>query len=248
MLLPAIEGTRSILNSAKKNPQIKRLVITSSFAAVVNSVKSSEHPSEYTYTSDDWNAITYEESVAAELSHIAYRGAKKYAELEAWEFVKSYKGFDLVTLCPPMVFGPWLHPVSSLAQLNASNGPLRDVVLGADPLPDSRVAVWIDVRDLALAHVEALFRPEVGNRRYVPASPEKFSYQLAADIIREEFPDWALHKVTKGTPGAPITESFKLDGEPTATDFGFKYRPFRETVIDFANQVRAQAIKESKQG
>lgn len=246
IIIPAIQGTRSILTSALKNPGIKRVVITSSFAAVIHSPTNQEKTPGFTYTSEDWNAITYDESVNAERGYIAYRGAKKFAEMEAWDFIKSHQGFDLVTLCPPMVFGPWMHPLASLAEINTSNQSLRDVVLGIDPIPSSRVAAWIDVRDLALAHVEAVFRPEVGNRRYIPSSPEKFSYQLAADIIRQEFPEWALEKVTKGDEGAPVPETFNADGESVARDLGITYRTFRETVKDFAAQARGVAIKEGK--
>ena len=190
MVLPAISGVQSILEAAASVPSVRRVVITSSFASVMD--VNRKGPPYFTYTGSDWNPLTYEESVDPSTSSIiAYRGSKKFAELAAWNFVKEKNpAFDLVTLCPPMTFGTVSHPISSVNSLNESNAMLWKVASGTDPLPVSRVPFWIDARDLARAHVEAVLRPEAGGRRYVVASPERFSYGLAAQIIREEF-DWA---------------------------------------------------------
>ena len=79
-------------------------------AAVMDANRTA--PPYFIYTAADWNPQTYEESCASTTpAHIAYRGAKKYAEKEAWEFMvekepegdgESKVGFDLVTLCPSM--------------------------------------------------------------------------------------------------------------------------------------------------
>jgi len=102
LVLPAINGVKAILNAAKSQPSIKRVVVTSSFASVLD-VSKPVGPG-FTYTGKDWNPLTYEESVDPKTSAVvAYRGSKKFAELAAWEFVEKEKpGFDIVTLCPPM--------------------------------------------------------------------------------------------------------------------------------------------------
>ena len=74
-----------ILQAARKNPTLKRLVLTSSVAAVFNiakPVRSEPHGDHY--TADDWNPITYEEGVKTDVPIVAYRVGKKYAELKAW--------------------------------------------------------------------------------------------------------------------------------------------------------------------
>lgn len=44
------------------------------------------------------------------------------AERAAWDYVKETPvQYQLVTLCPGMVFGKMIHPISSLSQLNASS-------------------------------------------------------------------------------------------------------------------------------
>lgn len=192
-------------------------------------------PPYFTYTSANWNPLTYEEAANPVTSTvIAYRGSKKFAELLAWDFMRDRKpGFDLVTLCPPMTFGPVVHPVANVAALNESNAILWKIACGQNPLPVARVPFWIDVRDLALAHVEALLRPEVGGKRYIPAAPERFSYGMAAKIIHDEFA-WAKDKVKLELQ--VIDESHGLDGETAANELGLEYRTFRQTVNDLIGQ------------
>ncbi|RDL36718.1 NAD dependent epimerase [Venustampulla echinocandica] len=233
LIIPAINGVKSILDAASKS-DVKRVVITSSFASVLDADRKA--PPYFTYTGKDWNPLTYEEAAdPATSAVIAYRGSKKFAELEAWNFIKKGDAkFDIVTLCPPMTFGPVVHPVRTVEQLNESNAMLWKIASGHNPLPVARVPFWIDVRDLAKAHVEALLRPEVGNKRYIPAAPEGFSYQLAADIILKEFP-WAERTVTKTTDQV-IDQSHGLDGETVTKELGVEYKSFKQTVVDLVTQ------------
>jgi len=60
LLLPAIHGTTNILTAALKVPTIKSIVVTSSFASVVDVTYWKR--SGYTYSSADWNPITYAEA------------------------------------------------------------------------------------------------------------------------------------------------------------------------------------------
>lgn len=231
LILPAINGVRSILEAAT-NSSIHRIVTTSSFAAVMDINRKA--PPYFTYTAEDWNPLTYEESIDPNTSAVvAYRGSKKFAELESWNYVKEKKSkFDIVTLCPPMTFGPVVHPVDGVEKLNESNKMLWNVASG-EPLPVARVPFWVDVRDLAEAHVEALFRPEAGNKRFVVASPERFSYAQAADIIRESFAD---SKGIISEEVQTVDDSHGLDGVTASKELGITYRPFKETVVDLISQ------------
>lgn len=234
LIQPAINGVKAILTAASNNPKIKRVVITSSFASVMDANRKA--PPRFTYTADDWNPLTYAESIDKNTSAvIAYRGSKKFAELEAWDFVKSQSpSFDIATLCPPMTFGPIAHPVEHVSGLNESNAMLWKVAKG-EPLAVARVPFWIDVRDLAQAHVEALVRPEAGNKRFTLCAEERFNYGLVAEIVREEF-EWARDKVRMGKQN--MDESYDLDFETAKMKLGLKYRSFRESVVDFITQAR----------
>jgi nucleoside-diphosphate-sugar epimerase len=192
-------------------------------------------PPYFKYTGEDWNPLTFEEAAHPSTSAvIAYRGAKKFAELEAWNFIKDKKpNFDLVALCPPMTFGPVVHPVASVDKLNESNSMLWKVASGVSPLPVSRVPFWIDVRDLAAAHVGALDMKIIPQGRYIPASPERFSYGLAASIIADSFPE-LKGKVSQ--EDQVIDESHGLDGETAAKALKFEYHSFEDTVRDLVSQ------------
>lgn len=131
-----------------------------------------------------------------------------------------------------MTFGPVVHPVSGIEKINESNAMLWQVASGAN-LPVARVPFWIDVRDLAAAHVGALLTKEVSGKRYTPTAPETFSYAKAATIIASEFPDFN-DRVSREEQN--IDESYGLDGETASRQLGFTYHTFRETVRDFVSQ------------
>ena len=103
LLDPAIVGTTGILKAIKASaPTVKRVVITSSFAAIINPSKGNWP--EHTYSEKDFNPITHEEALQSQAA--GYRASKTFAERAAWEFVDKEKpNFDLVTMNPPLVIG-----------------------------------------------------------------------------------------------------------------------------------------------
>lgn len=241
LLLPAIAGVKAILRAAASTGKVKRIVLTSSFASVID-VGKKRGPG-FTYTGADWNPLTYAEAAAPSTSAVvAYRGSKLFAEREAWNFVEREKPtFDLVTLCPPMTFGPVAHPVDHPKQLNESNAKLWEVAAGCKTLPEARVPVWIDVRDLAKAHVECLLRAEVGMKRYTPASPEKFSYELVASILRKRYPQ--AREQVLAIDDAPAPEGYDLDWEAVRRDLGVEFHSFQRCVLDLFEGLKALDMK-----
>jgi nucleoside-diphosphate-sugar epimerase len=234
LIQPAINGVNAILMAASPELRVKRIVLTSSFAAVVDIKRKA--PPRFTYTAADWNPQTYEESVDTTANPVVgYRGSKKFAELHAWNFVEQHKpAFEIVTMCPPMTFGPTVHPLEHVSRLNESNATLWQVARG-DTLPVARVPFWVDVRDLAQAHVEALVSETAGNKRYVVAAPSKFSYGLAAKIIEGHF-DWAKSRNRGPDSAQEIDDSHDLDGQTAAKELGLSHRPFEQSVIDMVTQ------------
>ncbi|KAL4871197.1 hypothetical protein BDV12DRAFT_206792 [Aspergillus spectabilis] len=234
LLLPAINGVKAVFSAAhaQSTPSISRIVLTSSFASVIDINRTA--PPYFTYTSADWNPLTYSQSIAPTTSAVvAYRGSKKFAELTAWDFIsKEQPAFDLVVLCPPMTFGPIVHPLSGLEALNESNAMLWKVASGEE-LPVARVPFWVDVRDLAEAHVNALLRKGAGGKRYTVTTPERFSYAVVAGIIRGEFEGL---KDTVSREEQSVDESYGLDGEVAGRELVVNYRGLNETVVDFVRQ------------
>ncbi|KAI1455421.1 dihydroflavonol-4-reductase [Annulohypoxylon moriforme] len=238
LILPAIQGVRSVLEAAAQS-KVKRIVITSSFGAVLDMAREESFP--WIYSSQDWNPISVEEAISPTATpQDAYRASKTMAEKEAWEFIENKKPqFDLVTLCPSMVFGPLANSPSSTQELNESNKVLwRVASSGASvPLPPCRFNFWIDVRDLAEIHVQALFNESCGSKRYIPVAPEPFTYQMASEIMKESFPE-LRGKISSGRQ--EIKTHISVDMGPMRNDFPtVKYRSFRETVVDFVDQINS---------
>lgn len=98
LLKPAIQGTKGCLEAVKKfAPKVKRVVVTSSFAAIVDMSKGTRPG--YTYSEKDWNPCSYEDAKKGDGS-VAYCASKAFAEREAWEFGKDPEvKFDVVTIC-----------------------------------------------------------------------------------------------------------------------------------------------------
>ncbi|KAG8910072.1 methylglyoxal reductase (NADPH-dependent) gre2, partial [Tulasnella sp. 408] len=106
LIEPAVHGTVGVLESIKKYaPGVKRVVITSSVAAIVYD-KGREG---VTYDESDWNTESpkeIEEKGRNAAGLHKYRASKVLAERAAWDFVEKNKesvAFDLVTVNPPMV-------------------------------------------------------------------------------------------------------------------------------------------------
>ncbi|KIW33782.1 uncharacterized protein PV07_00606 [Cladophialophora immunda] len=235
---PAIHGTTEILKSAAKYaPGLKRLVITSSFAAIGNPLDLQGNGR--VYSSEVWNPVTKEQGYSGDL-RLAYWASKKLAEEAAWEFMKTEKpSFELVVLNPPIVYGPLKHSIDSMSDLNTSNTVLWNFMTsekGAS-VPEDTLHVFVDVRDLSFAHYQAAFAPGVGGRRFL-ITPGSNSNQETCDILRKEFPELD-GQIPLGHPGqhALPAGSFKIDNSSSREVLGVTYRSFETTVADTARNL-----------
>eukprot|EP01111_Echinosteliopsis_oligospora_P010552 TRINITY_DN3311_c0_g1_i2.p1 TRINITY_DN3311_c0_g1~~TRINITY_DN3311_c0_g1_i2.p1 ORF type:complete len:354 (-),score=75.33 TRINITY_DN3311_c0_g1_i2:893-1909(-) len=230
LLKPAIQGTLSALQAAAKSPSVKRVIITSSFASILDYNK----PITYAYSDNDWNPVTYEQA-CNENAIIGYIGSKKFAEKAAWDFLEKEKPhFDIVTLCPPMVYGPIVHNVASINDLGTSQKNIADLVTGeTKEVTQPRTRIYVDVRDLALAHVLALETKAASNQRYL-VTAGNYSWQQLADICNSKFA--GNTKAPKGNPGETIPEQ-AVDTSKVRRDLGLTFRTVEETFTDSVQQV-----------
>lgn len=116
------------------------------------------------------------------------------AERAAWAFVDEQEPtFDIATINNTYTFGPIQRQLASLDAMNTSNLRIRDLMLGGmrERLePTFPVFTWVDVRDVALAHVRAMTVPEAGGKRFYVVGGH-FSNKQLADIIRHSYADLA---------------------------------------------------------
>jgi dihydroflavonol-4-reductase len=153
---PALRGTENVLRACAKEPSIRRVVVTSSMAAITD-----EPESERVLTEADWNE-------KSSLTRNPYYYSKTVAERAAWDFVDREKPrFDLVTVNPFLVIGPSLSP-----GVNTSNQVFVDLLSGTYPGIMRFTWGFVDVRDVAKAHLLAATKPEASGR-----------YLCAADTV-----------------------------------------------------------------
>ncbi|KAF9885675.1 methylglyoxal reductase (NADPH-dependent) gre2 [Aspergillus nanangensis] len=229
---PAVKGTTGILKAIKAYaPTVKRVVITSSFAAIVN---PKEHAA--VYSEKHWNPVTWEEGME---SSQTYRASKS-----AWEFVEKEKpNFDIATVNPPLVLGPVVHYLNSLDAINTSNNRVSDMVRGKckEGLPPTGTFLWVDVRDIALAHVRAIEVPEAGGQRFFVVAGE-FSNKEIADIVRDSFPELADKLPSKDFPSDKPADLYGHDNSKSIRMLGLQYRSLKESIVDTVKSLLAVGV------
>ena len=241
LLDPAIIGTTGILKSVKKSaPSVRRVVITSSFASIIDANKGTWP--DHTYTEADWNPITKEE--APENAGNGYRASKTFAERAAWDFIEQESpNFTLSTMCPPLVLGPIVHYLNSLDALNTSNQRIRDIIQGKaqEKLAPGNPFIWVDVRDLALCHVLAMEKDAAANKRFFITAGH-FSTKAIVDIIRKDFKEYK--DVLPGDSAAesgdyPKDGVYKIDNSRVEKALGIKWTSLEKSVVDTVKSLQA---------
>lgn len=246
LIEPAVKGTVGVLQSVLKHgTSVKRVVITSSVAAIVR-----DEPTPVTFTENDWNqqSLDLVNELGEKAPNMAkYRASKTLAEKAAWKFVEDHKreiDWDVTTLNPPFVFGPAIHELTDPASLNTSAKAFYDYVADAS---EAEVAgndflakgggCWVDVRDLAEAHRLALEKQEAGGERIIICSGP-FKWQDFIDAANALDPPPKLSKpIPKGRPGSgsghPHTVHLaNYDTSKSDRVFGLKYRTIATTTKD----------------
>ncbi|KAF2763980.1 NAD(P)-binding protein [Teratosphaeria nubilosa] len=241
LLDPAVIGTTGVLKSIKKSaPTVKRVVITSSFASIVNPFKGNWP--EHIYSEEDWNPITPEQAIENPAN--GYRASKTFAEKAAWKFLDDEKpGFSLATMCPPLVLGPIVHYLNSLDGLNTSNQRIRDIIQGKakQEIPPTGTFLWVDVRDLALSHVLAMEKQDAANKRFF-ITTGYFSNKEIAQIVVKDFPQYKkvlpdLQTVQGGN--YPEGGMYKYNNERAKKLLGVEFRPLEESIKDTVKSLQA---------
>jgi nucleoside-diphosphate-sugar epimerase len=232
LLDPAIKGTTSVLTSIQAhNPTVKRVVITSSFASILD-VNAGARPG-YVYSEKDWNPVTYEEAAKKETDGgVAYCASKTFAEKAAYEFVEKNKpNFTVSSICPPMVYGPSFHgSVTDLKHLNTSSADIYRLMNGSEKtVPETSFFAFVDVRDVGEAHLKAYESAEAAGQRYFTVAGG-YTYQQVCDIIRKDFPE-LRSRVPEGNPGEKYPGVYGVDNSK-AKALGVTFRDLQTCIHD----------------
>jgi nucleoside-diphosphate-sugar epimerase len=198
----------------------------------------------HTYSEEDWNPITPEQALLN--PGFGYRASKTFAERAAWDFVKNEKpNFTLTVLNPPLVLGPIVHYLNSLDALNTSNENTRNFIQGKakEEIPATPVPLWIDVRDLALAHVKAIELEEAQGMRFF-ATAGYYTNREILEIVRKNFLEYKDNLPAESVQGGGMPEGgfAKLNNERTKKVLGIKFRSLEESIVDLVKSLQKVGV------
>jgi dihydroflavonol-4-reductase len=172
IIVPAREGTLNVLTAAAE-AGIKRVVLTSSVAAVSNNAEGHSR----VQTSDDWTDLSMPNLTP-------YVQSKTYAEQAAWDFVKDADSLELATINPALVLGPALEADYG-SSLEAILKPMR----GDYPMVPKLGFGIVDVRDVAILHRLVYEHPLSAGHRFIASN----GFRTLLDIcntVREQHPEF----------------------------------------------------------
>jgi nucleoside-diphosphate-sugar epimerase len=167
LIVPAREGALRVLR-ASRDSGVKRVVLTSSFAAV----GYGHPPQQAPFDETNWTDLSG--SVAP------YVKSKTLAERAAWNFIaKEGGGLELCVVNPVAVFGPVLGPDYSTSILL-----LQRLMDGSVPGCPQLYFGVVDVRDVADLHIRAMTHPAAKGERFLATAGNCMSILDMAKVLK----------------------------------------------------------------
>ena len=229
VIVPARDGTLRVLRAAR-DAGARRVVLTSSFAAVGYTPKPSAE-----YTEADWT-----DPDTPDLP--AYPRSKAIAERTAWDFIEHEGGdTELVVLNPTFILGPTLttNARSSLQLIKA-------MLDGTMPVVRRQRFGIADVRDVADLHIRAMAASEAAGKRYLAlADGPTISFLDISHILRERLGPLAERAPTEEAPG-PEPPRLIIHNERAKQELGWRPRPAETTIVESAESLRDLGLLEPR--
>lgn len=219
LIIPARDGALRVLK-ASRDAGVKRVVLTSSFAAVGYSKDIKDH----IFTEEDWTDVN------AELP--AYIKSKTVAEKSAWEFIeKEGNGLELSVINPVGIFGPAIGGITSASLDIAVSGILKGTM---NQTPVFTMGV-VDVRDVADIHIKAMIDPKAAGERFIATSNDVMSFYDVAELFKKERPQYAENI----QPLEPIDKEFykEMSNEKAKTILHWNPRSREEALLASADSL-----------
>ncbi|KFM60178.1 putative uncharacterized oxidoreductase, partial [Stegodyphus mimosarum] len=251
VLKPAVNGTRNILQACAEAGTVKRVVITSSIAAIHGEMVMEEGK---VYTEGDW---TNTESTSLDL----YSKSKTLAERAAWDFVKELpedKKFELSVINPGLVLGPVIN-----GSISTSVEIIKKLMEHSMPMvPKANFSVC-DVRDVATAHLKAMTLPNAADHRHIISTQNVWFKDIALALSKEFKPHgynipsmvapyfavWlnsCFDKMSR-TILPRIGREFRFDNKRMREELGISPIELNQTLIDTAySLIENGFVKKSK--
>ena len=244
LIRPAVDGTRRVLHACAAAGTVKRVVMTSSVAAVAYGHADGQGT---VRTESDWSNVERCE---------AYQKSKTLAERAAWDFVAALppeRRFELVVINPGFVLGPLLN-----ADPGTSGELVRKLMVREMPACPEIGFAPVDVRDVALAHRLAMERPEAPGNRYICAGDHLWVQEMAT-ILAAEFnprgyrvptgrlPYWLMWVIARFDKAVHLALGYVgrkelVSSAKAQRELGWTMRPIRDTILDTARTMIEQGV------
>lgn len=184
LIIPAREGALRVLRAAR-DANVKRVVLTSSFAAIHYGSASTSH----LLTEEDWTDLNSD--------HLSpYVKSKTLAERAAWNFIAREGGaLQLAVVNPGAVCGPVLG-----ADYSASIQVIQRLMDGAVPGCPRLFFSIVDVRDVVDLHIRAMTNPVASGKRFLAVAGDSMNIQQMALVLKRRLGDAARHVPTRELP------------------------------------------------
>ncbi len=200
LIVPARQGALRLLRAAR-DAHVKRVVLTSSFAAIGYGHPDRTTPFDETvWTDPDFKGVA------------AYPKSKTLAERAAWDFIdREGDGLELAVVNPVAIFGPALGK-----DLSTSILLVQRLMNGSVPgLPKLTFGV-VDVRDVADLHIRAMTDPAAKGERFLATTGDFMTIheiamvlkrrmgKAAARVPTRQFPDWLVRLAALADPALRV--------------------------------------------
>jgi dihydroflavonol-4-reductase len=232
---PAVAGVKRALSYAKKH-NVKKVVLTSSVAAIFDTMEKKDFYDESDWSDPENPAISF------------YSKSKTLAERAAWDFIENEGNpFELAVINPALVTGPTLT-----GDLGESNKAIQLVAGGKMPVAVPLMFGYVDVRDVAAAHILALETPSSNGERFALAEKDLW-YKDVAKLLRDNgfdkapkvaIPVWLAKILAKFNKELKLTlpylgrlRSVKHTSK-AKNILGWNPRPAEESILEVAKQMK----------
>jgi len=248
---PAVQGTRNVLQAATSEEKVKKVVVTSSVAAVHGDNKEIESVPGKKFDESHWNTTSNEK-------YMAYNYSKTAAEKEAWRIYEEQNRWELAVINPGFVLGPSLTQRTDSTSINfilsLLDGRFKQGV------PDFYFGV-VDVRDVAIAHIKAATDLDATGRHIMVADTLS-ALEMAQPLIdkydgkyafpKKKLPKLMLYlfgpfmgfnwKYISNNVGIPVY----LDNTKAKNKLGIDFKDPKETIVDHAEQLINDGLVKGK--
>lgn len=195
LIIPARDGALRVLKAAR-DAGVKRVVLTSSFAAIGYGQKISKKP----YNEENWTDPNGDDVRA-------YVKSKTIAEKAAWDFIANEGGsLELSVVNPVGVFGPVLG-----ADYSTSILLVQRLMDGALPGVPRLYFGAVDVRDVAWMHIECMTNPAAKSQRFLAVAGDFLSMKEIANILKRRMGAAAKRVPTFQLPDFMVRMAAKRD-------------------------------------